>query len=57
MVLDRDLTPGSLGAALYPLLDAPSRRTLMASAARTFAHPEAAVTLAETVAAIAQRRK
>lgn len=57
MVLDRNLTPGSLGATLYPLLESASRRTLMAAAARTLAHPDAAATLAEAVAAIAQRRR
>ena len=57
MVLDRNLTAGSLGAALYPLLDATSRRTLMASAARSLGQPDAAKTLADTVAAIAQRQK
>lgn len=57
MVLDRDLTPTTLGAALYPLLDNASRRTLMASAARTLGHPEAAATLADIVAAIAQQRR
>lgn len=57
VVMDRDLTPASLGAALYPLLDSAPRRTLMSSAARTMAHPEAAATLADTVAALARRHK
>lgn len=57
VVLDRVLTPTSLGAALYPLLDSAPRRALMASAARSMGHPEATATLAETVAAIARRRK
>ena len=56
MVLDRDLTPKTLGAALYPLLDNAARRTLMASAVRTLGHPAAAATLADLVAAVAQRR-
>jgi UDP-N-acetylglucosamine--N-acetylmuramyl-(pentapeptide) pyrophosphoryl-undecaprenol N-acetylglucosamine transferase len=56
MVLDRDLTPKTLGAALYPLLDNTARRTLMSSASRTLGQPEAAATLAELVASVAQRR-
>jgi UDP-N-acetylglucosamine--N-acetylmuramyl-(pentapeptide) pyrophosphoryl-undecaprenol N-acetylglucosamine transferase len=54
MVLDRNLTPTTLGKALYPLLDNPSRLTLMSSAARTLGHPEAAATLAEMVASLAR---
>ncbi|HEU5347093.1 MAG TPA: undecaprenyldiphospho-muramoylpentapeptide beta-N-acetylglucosaminyltransferase [Ktedonobacterales bacterium] len=57
MVLDRNLTPESLGAALYPLLESSSRHALMASAARSLGHPEAAETLARMVAALAQPRK
>lgn len=56
MVLDRDLTPETLGAALYPLLDNTARRTLMASAVRSLGHPEAAATLATIVAEAAQGR-
>ena len=55
MILDRDLTPESLGKALYPLLDNPPRRALMASATRTLAHRDAAATIAEMVAALARR--
>jgi UDP-N-acetylglucosamine--N-acetylmuramyl-(pentapeptide) pyrophosphoryl-undecaprenol N-acetylglucosamine transferase len=56
MVLDRDLTPTTLGAALYPLLDNTARRTLMASAVRSLGHPEAAATLADIVAGVVQGR-
>ncbi|MGE5333316.1 MAG: undecaprenyldiphospho-muramoylpentapeptide beta-N-acetylglucosaminyltransferase [Nitrososphaerota archaeon] len=57
MVLDRDLTPKTLGTALYPLLESSSRLALMASAARSLGHPEAAAAIAATVAALAQGRK
>lgn len=56
MVLDRDLTPATLGAALYPLLAEPNRRVRMANAARTLGRPDAAVTLADTVVALAHSR-
>ena len=55
MALDRDLTPETLAAALYPLLDNPPRRALMASATRTLAHPDAAASIAAMVAALARR--
>lgn len=57
MVLDRDLTPERLGAALYPLLDNAPWRALMASATRTLAHPNAAATIAEAVATLARRAR
>jgi UDP-N-acetylglucosamine--N-acetylmuramyl-(pentapeptide) pyrophosphoryl-undecaprenol N-acetylglucosamine transferase len=56
MILDKHLTPERLLAALFPLLESAPRRTLMANAARALAHPEAADTLADAVAALAQRR-
>jgi UDP-N-acetylglucosamine--N-acetylmuramyl-(pentapeptide) pyrophosphoryl-undecaprenol N-acetylglucosamine transferase len=54
VALDRNLTPATLGAALYPLLDNPPRLALMSSAARALGHPDAAPTLAEMVASLAQ---
>ncbi|HKW20838.1 MAG TPA: undecaprenyldiphospho-muramoylpentapeptide beta-N-acetylglucosaminyltransferase [Ktedonobacterales bacterium] len=54
MVLDRNLTPATLGAALYPLLDNLPRLALMSSAARALGHPDAAPTLAEMVASLAR---
>jgi len=54
MVLDRNLTPTTLGAALYPLLDNPPRLALMSSAARALGHADAAPTLAEIVASLAR---
>lgn len=57
VVLDRDLTPTTLAGALYPLLDNAARRTLMASAARTLGHPNAAATIADIVASVARRRR
>ncbi len=56
VVMDKDLTPETLGTALFPLLENPARRALMASATRSFAHPEAAAVLADAVAELAQRR-
>ncbi|HKW22335.1 MAG TPA: glycosyltransferase, partial [Ktedonobacterales bacterium] len=54
MVLDRNLTPATLGAAIYPLLDNPPRLALMSSAARAMGHSDAAPTLAEIVASLAR---
>ena len=56
MMLDKQLTPDRLVGALLPLLDNLPRRTLMANAARALAHPEAARTLADAVAELAQKR-
>jgi UDP-N-acetylglucosamine--N-acetylmuramyl-(pentapeptide) pyrophosphoryl-undecaprenol N-acetylglucosamine transferase len=57
VILDRDLTPKTLAATLYPLLDSTARRTLMSSAARALSQPNAAVTLADIIATIAQQRR
>ncbi|MGZ3664383.1 MAG: undecaprenyldiphospho-muramoylpentapeptide beta-N-acetylglucosaminyltransferase, partial [Ktedonobacterales bacterium] len=54
--LDRDLTVSSLTGMLFPLLENAPRRALMASAARSLGQPQAAVTLAEAVATLAQAR-
>src|SRR5262249_44098017 len=56
VLLDKDLTPERLCALLFPLLDERARRERMAAAARTLGHPEAAATLADTVAALARQR-
>ncbi|HEV8192382.1 MAG TPA: undecaprenyldiphospho-muramoylpentapeptide beta-N-acetylglucosaminyltransferase [Ktedonobacterales bacterium] len=56
MLLDKDMSPERLCALLFPLLDDRVRREHMAQAARTFGHLEAAATLADTVAALAQRQ-
>jgi len=55
VVLDRDLTAARLEAALFPLLENPARLALMARAARSLGHMDAAARLAEAVAALAQR--
>jgi UDP-N-acetylglucosamine--N-acetylmuramyl-(pentapeptide) pyrophosphoryl-undecaprenol N-acetylglucosamine transferase len=57
VVLDRDLTQERLETMLFDLLDNPARRTLMASAARTLAMPDAAATLAASVAELAIKRE
>jgi UDP-N-acetylglucosamine--N-acetylmuramyl-(pentapeptide) pyrophosphoryl-undecaprenol N-acetylglucosamine transferase len=56
LLLDRDLSAARLEALLLPLLADPERRARMAAAARTFAQPEAAATLAGLVAALATPR-
>jgi UDP-N-acetylglucosamine--N-acetylmuramyl-(pentapeptide) pyrophosphoryl-undecaprenol N-acetylglucosamine transferase len=56
MLLDRDLSAQRLCALLFPLLDDRPRRERMAESSRKLGHPEAAASLAETVAALAQRR-
>ncbi|HEV2235064.1 MAG TPA: undecaprenyldiphospho-muramoylpentapeptide beta-N-acetylglucosaminyltransferase [Ktedonobacterales bacterium] len=56
IVLDRDLTVERLAAALPPLLGDPARLAAMGAAARAFARPDAAATLADAVAALAARR-
>jgi UDP-N-acetylglucosamine--N-acetylmuramyl-(pentapeptide) pyrophosphoryl-undecaprenol N-acetylglucosamine transferase len=56
IVLDRDLTVEWLAAALPPLLGDPARLAAMGAAARAFARPDAAATLADAVAALAARR-
>ena len=53
MTLDKDLTPDRLCATLFPLLGDPVRRDAMSEAARSFAHPEAAAKLADSVAWLA----
>ena len=56
MTLDKDLTPDRLCATLFPLLGDPVRRNAMGEAARSFAHPEAAAKLADSVAWLAWKR-
>ena len=56
VLADRDLTPATLLADLLPLLTSSERRDQMAAAARTFARPDAARVLAETVATLAAGR-
>lgn len=56
ILLDKDMSPERLNAVLFPLLDDRVRREHMAQSARTFGRPEAAATLADTVAALAQRQ-
>lgn len=55
VILDKDLTVERLTAILFTLLENAPRRALMAGAARSLALPDAARTLADTVAALAQR--
>lgn len=57
VIVDRELSVEQVRAVLFPLLENPSRRGLMANAARTLGHPTAAATLAEAVATLAQRKK
>jgi UDP-N-acetylglucosamine--N-acetylmuramyl-(pentapeptide) pyrophosphoryl-undecaprenol N-acetylglucosamine transferase len=56
MTLDKNLTVDWLCATLFPLLGDPARRSAMATAARAFAHPEAATKLADSVAWLAWKR-
>jgi UDP-N-acetylglucosamine--N-acetylmuramyl-(pentapeptide) pyrophosphoryl-undecaprenol N-acetylglucosamine transferase len=53
---DRDLSVASLMEALLPLLEDDALRIAMGTAAQTFAHPEAADTLAASVAELAEKR-
>lgn len=55
VILDKELTVERLTATLFPLLENGARRALMSSAARSLALPDAARTLADTVAQLAQR--
>ena len=55
IVLDKELTVDRLTTTLFPLLENGPRRALMAGAARSLALPDAARTLADTVAELAQR--
>jgi UDP-N-acetylglucosamine--N-acetylmuramyl-(pentapeptide) pyrophosphoryl-undecaprenol N-acetylglucosamine transferase len=56
MLLDKDLAVDSLRGLLLPLLAEPRRLAAMGAAARTLARPNAAVELADAVAALARRR-
>src|SRR6202012_2221783 len=53
MLLENDRTEASLLAALTGLLRDPAKLQAMATSARSFAHPQAAVRIAEMVAALA----
>lgn len=55
VILDRDLTVDALMDRLLPLLEDDAQATAMGLAARQFAHPEAAATLADLVATAAGR--
>ena len=55
VIFDKDLTVERLSAVLFTLLENTPRRALMAGAARSLALPDAARTLADTVAELAQR--
>lgn len=55
VILDKELTADILQKAVYSLLETPARLALMASAAQTLARPDAAVDLADAVAALAQK--
>lgn len=55
VILDRDLSAARLAGTLLPLLADDARRAAMGASARLFARPDAAATLAEAVAALAQR--
>ncbi len=57
VILDKELTGERLLATLFALLENDERRALMASAARTLARPDAAVDLADAVAALAEKRQ
>lgn len=56
IILDRDLTPERLLDTLLPLLEDDAQATAMGLAARAFSRPEAAATLAATVAALAEHK-
>ncbi len=56
VLLDKDLTVASLTAALLPLFEDDALLFAMGTAAQTFAHPDAAATLAVTVAGLASAR-
>ncbi len=56
MILDKRLTADQLLAALLPLLGNTGKRLNMATAARTFAHDDAAAKLAQSVAWLAWKR-
>jgi UDP-N-acetylglucosamine--N-acetylmuramyl-(pentapeptide) pyrophosphoryl-undecaprenol N-acetylglucosamine transferase len=53
LALDGDITPGTLRAALAPLLADPARRAVVAAAARAQGRPDAAERLADAVLAAA----
>jgi UDP-N-acetylglucosamine--N-acetylmuramyl-(pentapeptide) pyrophosphoryl-undecaprenol N-acetylglucosamine transferase len=57
VILDRDLTIAALSDALFPLLADDAQAMAMGMAARALSRPDAAVTLAETVAALATRKR
>lgn len=55
VVLDADLTPETLDAALLPLLRNPEQREALGAAARAFARPNAATDLAALVVSLAKK--
>lgn len=56
MMLDRDITPNRAVELLMPLLGDANRRVQMSVAARKLGRPDAAHTLADLVASLAQQR-
>lgn len=55
VILDKDLTGELLLKTVTDLIETPARLALMMSAVRTLARPDAAVDLADAVAALAQK--